>query len=216
MHARPPRFRRRVGIAAALVITTAIAACSPQLVPPYNETIHKGALSLEEDFVKFAATMQQVAGTPEAYYAKHRGAYADFAARLAVLRRRSETAPGGVPCQKALEVSRRTAGITTSPIASRAADRASEAGLEGASCVTILVALAQRQIERLRGQHEERCAPSKPRELCTTLFGSAPIYGIFAANTGAGISNAPLVSAVAISLDELAGSQEDLKPAPRS
>jgi hypothetical protein len=193
----------------------AAGACSVQLASPYNETVYRGAQSLEEDFVRFAAVMQTAAGTSEANYSKVQGNYADFAARLAVLRRRSEAAPGVVPCDRALQLSRQVGGRIAGPVPASAAQRVSDQAFKGASCTTILIGIAQDQIERLRSQHQQRCGPDKPAILCTTLFGSPPIDGIFAVGTGAAPTDGLLPSAVAISLDELVGSQEDVKP-PRS
>jgi hypothetical protein len=80
-----------------------------------------------------------------------------------------------------------------------------------ATCITILAGLAQSNMERLRSQHALRCNPSAKPALCTTLFSAPPIFDIFVP----GPSDAPLVSAVAISLNELVGAERDIKPASK-
>jgi hypothetical protein len=203
-------------VTAVLALSVATAACGVRLASPYDDAVYRGAQALETDFVRFAAAMQDVAGTPDGYYAKHRETYTDFAARLAVLQRRSESIPGGVPCGRALDLARRTGRSVVPQLAGRIAARAAEPGMEGASCTTVIVVLAQEQMERLRSQHELRCsrAAAEVPARCTTLFGAPPIYRIFATGTGDASSGTPLVSAVAITLDELVGIQEDVKPAP--
>src|SRR3954451_25343926 len=98
--------------------------------------------------------MQEVAGTPDGYYVKHRSTYANFAARLAVLRRRSETLAGGVSCSRALEIASKTGTKADAGLGSQIAAPTTPPGTEAASCTTIIIVLAQDQIERLRSQHE--------------------------------------------------------------
>jgi hypothetical protein len=208
--------RRIFHLVAALALSAVTAACSVRLASPYNQAIYQGAQSLEDDFVRFVAMMQDVAGTPDGYYVKHRSTYADFAARLAVLRRRSETLAGGAPCSRALEIARKVGRNVDAGFGSQVAERTAAPGMEAVSCTTVIVILAQDQMERLRSQHERRCNPATaalPRR-CTTLFGAPPIYGVFNTGPTTEASASPLVSAVAITLDELVGIQEDVKPAP--
>ena len=150
-----------------------------------------------------------VAGTPKGYYDRHSSEYGDFEARLAVIKLRSESLDGGVPCRQALEVAKRARKPIASQIEQSVVATGSQAVDSDASCVTILAGLAQRNMERLRSQHALRCTPTAKPILCTTLFSSPPIFDILVP----GPSEAPLVSAVAITLNELVGAERDLRPA---
>jgi len=199
------RVRRLLtGIAA----TTLVAGCTVQLTAPYSSDIDDQASALQSDFLRFAAGMQMVAGTPKGYYDEHASQYADFEARLAVIRMRSESLSGGVPCGRALDAAKKV----PLPLGDQAAPSIAAASPQGeadsASCITILVRLAQNNMERLRSQHQLRCNRSAKAVLCTTLFSVPPIFNIFSP----GQSDAPIVSAVAISLNELVGAERDIKP----
>jgi hypothetical protein len=188
------------------------SACSVQLTAPYSEDIDKDAITLQSDFLRFAANMQMQADTEDGYYSKHQKDYADFEARLATMRMRSESLPSGVPCGRAVDAGGKVERTLSGPMQSQLSDRLAQPGWGNASCITILVSLAGEQMERLRGQHEIRCNPSAKKGLCATLFSSPPIFGI----VSTGQSDAPLVSAVSISLNELVGAERDIKPASRS
>mgnify|MGYP001093747581 CR=1 FL=1 len=115
------RVRRLLrGIAA----TTLVAGCTVQLTAPYSSDIDDQASALQSDFLRFAAGMQMVAGTPKGYYDEHASQYADFEARLAVIRMRSESLSGGVPCGRALDAA---------PSLLRAARRRRVTGAESAA-----------------------------------------------------------------------------------
>ncbi|MGE0226158.1 MAG: hypothetical protein AB7S57_23020 [Acetobacteraceae bacterium] len=202
-----PLIRRLV-----IGICLGAAACTVQLTAPYSEEIDKDATALQSDFLKFAANMQMQAGKPEAYYTNHQQTYADFEARLAVMRMRSESLSSGVPCRRALDTRNSAERSLIGPMQSQVSEKIGEPGWGDSSCVTILVMIAGDQMERLRSQHEIRCNPSAKKELCTTLFSSPPIFGIF----GTGQNNAPLVSAVAISLNELVGAERDIRPVQKN
>ena len=185
-----------------------IAGCTVQLTAPFSSDIEAEVGALQSDFLKFAAGMQMLAGRPKGFYDQQSARYADFEARLVVIKARSESLSGGVPCDQALTAARRLKVPVTGQVAR------SVSGAEpqpSASCVTILAGLAQRNMERLRGQHELRCTPSAAKILCTTPFGSPPIFSISAM----GPDGATLVSAVAITLGELLGAERDIKPASR-
>jgi hypothetical protein len=189
-----------------------ISACTVQLTAPYSEDIDKDATALQNDFLKFAANMQMQAGKPDGYYSNHQNGYADFEARLATMKMRSESLPTGVPCGRALDAGKKTERTISGPMQSQVSDRMGQPGWGNASCITILVSIAGEQMERLRSQHEIRCNPSAKKELCATLFSSPPIFGI----VGTGQSDAPLVSAVSISLNELVSAEHDIKPTSKN
>ena len=168
-----------------------VSACAVQLTAPYSEDIDKDATALQADFIKFAAIMQMQAGKPEAYYSNHQKDYADFEARLATIKVRSESLPAGVPCGRVLGTGKKTERALSGPLQAQLSDRMSQQGWGDASCITILVSIAGEQMERLRSQHELRCNASAKQVLCTTLFGSPPIFSI----VSTGQSEAPLVSA---------------------
>jgi hypothetical protein len=195
-------------VGALLSAILLLAGCTVQLTAPFSSDIEAEAGALQSDFLKFAAGMQMVAGTPKSFYDQQSARYADFEARLAVIKARSESLSGGVPCDQALTAARRL----KVPVAEQVARSVSGPEQEpSASCVTILAGLAQRNMERLRGQHELRCTQSAAKILCTTLFGSPPIFSIFEV----GPDGAPLVSAVAITLGELLGAEREIKPASK-
>jgi hypothetical protein len=189
-----------------------VAGCSVQLTAPYSEDIDSEASSLQADFVRFVADTQMKAGTADAFYDKSQQKYADFEARLAVIQMRSASIPRGVPCGRAVASAQHMERALTGPMQSEVLGRISNAGSENASCITILAVIASEQMERLRGQHQLRCNSSAPPARCTTLFSSPPIFGVILT----GQSDAPLVSAVSISLNELVGAERDIKPLPKT
>ncbi|MBV9202989.1 MAG: hypothetical protein JOY83_25260 [Alphaproteobacteria bacterium] len=179
-----------------------------QLTAPYSSDIDTLASSLQSDFLKFAANMQMIAGTPKGYYEQQSSQYSDFEARLAVIQMRSESLSGGVACGQALEAAKKAKIPVAGQIEELVTTALSQPDTSSASCITILAELAQRNMERLRRQHELRCNPTAKPILCTTLFSAPPISNILVA----GPSDAPLVSAVAITLNELVGAERDIKP----
>lgn len=194
-----------------LVIFTALSliGCTVQLTQPYSRDIDEQATSLQSDFLTFVADMQMQAGTPDAYYSKNQAAYGDFEARLAVITLRSESLPGGLPCGRAVDQGKKAERLLSGAMQAQVSARVSQPGFGNASCVTILATIAGEQMERLRSQHKIRCNPTANPLLCTTLFASPPIFAI----VGTAQSEAPLVSAVSISLNELVGAERDIKPA---
>ena len=196
------------GLLTSIAATALVAGCTVQLTAPYNSDIDTQASALQSDFLRFAAGMQMVAGTPKGYYDEHAFQYADFEARLAVIRMRSESLSGGVPCGRALEAAKKAQIPLGDQIAQSISAASAQGEADNASCITILVRLAQNNMERLRSQHQLRCNPSAKVVLCTTLFSAPPIFNILSP----GQSDAPLVSAVAISLNELVGAERDIKP----
>ena len=152
------------------------------------------------------------AGTPDAYYVNHQKDYAAFEASLATMKMRSELLPAGVPCGRALDAAKKPERTLSGPMGSQVSERVGLPGWGNASCITILVSIAGEQMERLRSQHEIRCSPSARKELCATLFSSPPIFGIVSTPQ----SDAPLVSAVSISLNELVGAEHDIKPVSKN
>ena len=201
------RLRTKRSILCFLV-AAGVAGCTVQLTAPYNEDIDQEASSLQTNFLRFVANLQMVAGTPQGYYSQHQQQYSDFEASLAIIRMRSEALPGGVPCGHAIEQGKKAARTLSGSMQGEVSTRLSQPGLANASCITILAIIAEDQMERLRSQHQRRCNPTAPPTLCTTLFSSPPIFNIV---TNAQ-SDAPLVSAVSISLNELVGAERDIKP----
>ncbi len=195
-------------LAALLAAGPLACACTVQLTAPYSTEIDREATALQSDFLKYAAGMQFVAGTPKGYYDQHNADYGDFEARLAVIRLRSESLSGGVSCNQALHLAKAARKPLAGQIEQSMADAGPLPAGSGASCVTILTGLAQRNLERLRSQHAVRCNPAAKPVLCTTLFAAPPIYDLLVP----GPSEAPLVSAVAITLNELVSAERDLRP----
>jgi hypothetical protein len=207
-----PRHIRDWAPGALVGIGVALSACTVQLTAPYSEDIDKNATTLQNDFLRFAANLQMQAGKPDGYYSNHQKDYADFEAQLATMKMRSESLSTGVPCGRALDAGKKAEKALSGPMQSQISDRMSHPGWGAASCITILVTIAGEQMERLRSQHEIRCNPTAKKELCTTLFSSPPIFDI----VSVGQSDAPLVSAVAISLNELVGAEHDIRPRSKS
>jgi hypothetical protein len=195
----------------SISISFVTVGCSVQLTAPYSSDIDIEASSLQSDFLKFAAHMQMVAGTPKGYYEQQSSEYSNFEARLAVIKMRSESLNGGVACGRALEAAKQAKIPIAGQIEESVSTTLSQPSTSNASCITILAGLAQNNMERLRGQHELRCNPTAKPVLCTTLFSAPPIFNILVA----GPSDAPLVSAVAITLNELVGAERDIKPASK-
>jgi hypothetical protein len=198
----------RGSVILAILSSLLIISCTVQLTAPYDSDIDTAASSLQSDFLKFAANMQMVAGTPKGYYEQQSAQYSDFEARLAVIGMRSESLSGGVACGQALEAAKKAKIPVAGQIEESVSTTLSQAGTSNASCITILVGLAEKNMERLRSQHELRCNRTAKPILCTTLFSAPPIFNILVV----GPSDAPLVSAVAITLNELVGAERDLKP----
>lgn len=193
---------------ASVFAAVVLSACTVQLTAPYSEDIAKESAALQADFLRFVAEMQMVAGTEKAYYSANQGRYSDFEARLAVITLRSESLPGGVPCGRALEAAKPVERTLNGPMKGEVSSRLSQPGWGNASCITILAAIAGDQMERLRSQHQIRCTPTASPLLCQTLFSNPPIFAIVSNAQ----SDAPLVSAVSISINELVGAEQDLKP----
>jgi hypothetical protein len=195
----------------SILASIVAVGCTVQLTPPYSSDIDLAASSLQSDFLKFAANMQMIAGTPEGYYDKQRLQYSDFESRLAVIKMRSENLSGGVPCGRALDAAKKVKIPIAGQIEQSVSTAISQGETSNATCITILVGLVQNNMERLRTQHERRCNQTVKPNLCTTLFAAPPIYNILVV----GPSDAPLVSAVAITLNELVGAERDIKPASK-
>ena len=209
------RTSRSVSILTLILSMLGVAVvpgCSVQLTAPYSEDIDKDATALQGDFIRFAANMQMQAVSADGYYSNHQKDYADFEARLATMKMRSESLSSGVPCGRVVDAGRRAERVLSGSMQAQVSERVAQKGWDGASCITILVSIAGEQMERLRGQHELRCSPPAKKGLCATLFSSPPIFGI----VGTAQSEAPLVSAVSISLNELVGAEHDIKPASKS
>lgn len=206
---RPVAHRFKRGFSILSILTGFLAiGCTVQLTAPYSSDIDTAASSLQSDFLKFAANMQMVAGTPKGYYDQQSSQYSDFEARLALIKMRSETLSGGVPCGRALEAAKKVKIPVAGQIEESVSTALSEAGTNNDSCITILATLAERNMERLRSQHKLRCNETAKPILCTTLFSTPPIFDVLTV----GPSNAPLVSAVAINLNELVGAERDIRP----
>jgi hypothetical protein len=202
---------RRGSLILSILTGVLTIGCTVQLTAPYSSDIDAAASSLQSDFLKFAANMQMIAGTPKGYYQEQRSQYSDFEARLAVIQMRSESLSGGVPCGRALEAAKKANIPIAGKIEESVTTALSQPNTSNASCITILADLAQKNMERLRSQHELRCNQTAKPILCTTLFSAPPISNILVA----GPSDAPLVSAVAITLNELVGAERDIKPASK-
>jgi len=202
---------RRGSLILSILTGVLTIGCTVQLTAPYSSDIDAAASSLQSDFLKFAANMQMIAGTPKGYYQEQRSQYSDFEARLAVIQMRSESLSGGVPCGRALEAAKKANIPIAGKIEESVTTALSQPTTSNASCITILADLAQKNMERLRSQHELRCNQTAKPILCTTLFSAPPISNILVARP----SDAPLVSAVAITLNELVGAERDIKPASK-
>jgi hypothetical protein len=213
---------RAAGLPAiACVASLALASCSVQLTPPYDEVIEKQADSLKTDFLRFVAERQRTAGTPKGYYVDSQAAYDDFIARLAAMELRSEDQPGGISCARAVELTKSvTGGIISFNLGNAAQQSAVSDSASNVSCATAAIRNAQDQIERFRSQDEKRCAKGSPPVQCTTLFGTVPVSRVAASlhsmpgaiAAAAGEEESTLVKAVLISLDNLEGLEQDLKP----
>jgi hypothetical protein len=214
---------RAAGLPAiACAASLALSGCSVQFTPPYDEVIEKETDSLKTDFLRFVAERQRTAGTPKGYYVDHQAAYDDFAARLAAMELRSEDQPGGVSCARAAELAKNvTNGITSFNLGNAVPQSAASNIAGNVSCATAEIRNAQDQIARFRTQDEKRCAKGSPPVQCTTLFGTVPVGRVAASlrslpgATAAATDEeeSTLVKAVLISLDNLEGLEQDLKPA---
>ena len=149
--ARPaaPRCSRGLLIL-SILISVMTAGCTVQLTAPYSSDIDTAASSLQSDFLKFAANMQMIAGTPKGYYEQQSSQYSDFEARLAVIKMRSESLSGGVACGQALEAAKKAKIPMAGQIEDSVSTALSEPATSNASCITILAGLAQNNMERLR------------------------------------------------------------------
>ncbi len=203
-------------------VSIALTDCSVQLTPPYDEVIEKQSDALKADFLRFVAERQHTAGTSKGYYLDHQAAYDGFAASLAAMELRSEDQPGGVSCSQALELTKKmTPGITSFNLGNAVGKSGAQDIAGGVSCVTAGIRNAQDQIERFRGQDEKRCAKDSPPVQCTTLFGTVSVSRVAASlrsvpsatTTSTDEGESTLVKAVLISLDNLEGLEQDLKPA---
>lgn len=200
--------RRRGSFTILISVLVLTLGCNVQLTAPYSSDIDIETSSLQSDFLKFAANMQMVAGTPKGFYEQHSSQYGDFEARLALIKMRSESLSGGVACSRTLEAENEVKIPIASQVKELVSATLSLNSHSNSSCITILAGLAENNIERLRSQHERRCNQEAKPILCTTLFAAPPIFNILVA----GPSDAPLVSAVAITLNELVGAERDIKP----
>jgi hypothetical protein len=131
-----------------IVFAILLAGCSVQLTAPYDPDIDRGAGALQLDFFKFVANMQTTAGTPKGYYSEHEANYNDFEARLAVMRLRSE-AIGGVPCARALGAAEKVGEAETANMDQQLKASLASRAAGGASCITILITMAQEQMASL-------------------------------------------------------------------
>ena len=132
------RFPHGRPISALFVsIALAASACTVQLTAPYSKDIDKDVTALQNDFLRFAANMQMQAGKPEAYYSNHQKDYADFEARLAAMKMRSESLPAGVSCGRVLDAGKRAERALSGPMQSQVSDRMSQRGWGNVSCLPI-------------------------------------------------------------------------------
>jgi hypothetical protein len=198
---------RRRGTRALYLSTITWAAsitltdCSVQLTPPYDEMIEKQSDALKGDFLRFVAERQRTAGTSKGYYLDQ---------------------PGGVSCAQALELTKKmTPGITSFNLGNAVDKSAAPDIAGGVSCVTAGIRNAQDQIELFRDQDKKRCAKDLPPVRCTTLFGTVPVSRVAVSLRALQSATTPstdegestLVKAVLISLDNLEGLEQDLRPA---
>lgn len=210
----------RRGSALGLGLALFLACCAPQLVPGYDEPIDTAAQNLRADFLKFVAERQRLMGQPTGNYASNAAAYSDFLARLGAIELRAADQPVSVDCAQLQGVFARLhtgeAGLDAG--AERAAGAAAAGG---GSCIVALARLAAGQVARLQADDARRCAAVPPGASCVDLFGTESVGAMVAAvhtvpSAGSAVlagGTAPLVRATLVSLDELAGAEQDLKAA---
>lgn len=119
-----------------LILGALSIGCTVQLTAPYSSDIDAAASSLQSDFLKFAANMQMIAGTPKGYYEQQSSQYSDFEARLAVIQMRSEGLSGGVPCGRALEAAKKANVPIAGKIEESVTTALSQPDASNASCIT--------------------------------------------------------------------------------
>ena len=173
-----------------------------QLASAYNANIDAGAQSFEKDFLAFVAERQANAGQPDDAYANYRKTYADFAAAIATMSLRASQDPGGMPCAKAMQLARRMGADLRNAPADIDDPR---------SCASIEVAKVKAQIERLQSVDQQACGPGSTPKDCETVFPAGAIADVLPGGKG----QAPLVNATIVTIENLVGFEQDMKPAVR-
>ncbi|HEX3346777.1 MAG TPA: hypothetical protein VHS58_01590 [Acetobacteraceae bacterium] len=214
-------LHRTIRLWLGCILLCGLAGCTAEIVPPYDEAIDSGAHALRSDFLKFVAERQRTANTAAGTYASSASTYSDLLAKLGAIELRAEDQPNGVDCaQMQVMFARVHTGISSFDAAAVGSAASNASG--GGSCIAVLARIASKQIENLRKDDERRCASIPATASCIDLFGSESVASIVASvhatpsatiDLASAARSSPFVKAVLVSLDELAGAEQDLKSA---
>ena len=193
-----------------------VAASCTQLVPTYDEAIDQGSQSLRAEFLKFVADrQQQIAQGSGPYKASD---YSTLQSDLGAIELRAADQPNGVDCNKVIDAfTHAHTGISSF---STADIGAAAAAYPGGSCIVVLAGLAAKQLERLRADDARRCATTPASQSCIDLFGTKTVAQMVAdlhtpedhvLDLRDVATASPLVRATLVSIDEMAGAEQDLK-----
>jgi hypothetical protein len=165
------RFLRYLAVAASL----AIAACSVQLVSPYNADIANGLISLNTSILSTATDIARNAQNPQtrakAAFENYAKSYDAWLAQVETMRILSDIGnPGALDCAT---VAKRLGSIPGLP-PSDMADLNHGDGGRAIDCQTLLLERLKQHIERLAEYHKQFCAPTNPNILadCAGGFGA--------------------------------------------
>jgi hypothetical protein len=165
------RFFRCLAVAASLVV----AACSVQVVSPYNPEIARGLVWLNTSILSTATDIARNAQNPKtrarASFEHYATRYDDWLAQVETMRTLSDLGnPGALDCAT---VAQRLKSLPGLPPADMADLDRSDGG-RAIDCQTLLFERLKQHIERLAEYHKEFCAPTNPNILadCAGGFGA--------------------------------------------
>ena len=95
------RLLGKVKAAAWLVSAVLLAACTVQLVAPYDQVIDDGLMSFNRDFLQFMAEIEQNVPSEDASYASNRSFYNAQQAAIGTLVQRAKASDPGGSCSSA-------------------------------------------------------------------------------------------------------------------
>jgi hypothetical protein len=193
---------------AQLMAALLLAACSVQLVSPYNEQLATGLTKLNDDVLLFSADVARTAMNPatrsKAAYENYTKTYDGFRARVETMRIISDASnPGVVNCAKL--VSALSESVKKDLIEAGGASTAES----NVDCQTFLFARLAQMIDLMEEAHRVACAPANVnfRRDCVGGFGAASGVIRFGEN-----SNGLIVQPTLTTIRTLIWVQEVKKP----
>lgn len=157
-----------------------LAACSVQLVSPYEAQLATDAGAFQEQFLTFVADMAGKAGTPAGTAEANEATYNALMAKLTAMQSLSELTQPPIDCGKIAERVGNSVRTSFPQIATVLAtrDAGEAAAANSGSCQTRLIVLIERQLLALRQIQASDCAPGSAVRFCRSIWGPSYTFQI--------------------------------------